>query len=77
MYDRFQFQGVRDIIYFPWIDKGTFNFADSFLICGGIGTIIYAIIIGLCFHNKQNKSKEKQLTNNENVDSENTFDSTK
>lgn len=77
MYDRFQFQGVRDIIYFPWIDKGTFNFADSFLICGGIGTIISAIIIGLCFHNKQNKSKEEQLANDKNVDSENTFDSTK
>lgn len=38
--DRLAFGYVRDIIFLPWADKGTFNFADVDVIFGSGGLII-------------------------------------
>lgn len=35
---------VRDIIYTPWLDKGTFNFADMFIICGAVVTFVSLVL---------------------------------
>lgn len=43
--DRLAFGYVRDIIYLPWADNGTFNFADTDVIIGCIGTIITMLTI--------------------------------
>jgi lipoprotein signal peptidase len=34
LYDRVVFDGVRDFLYFYWIEWPVFNFADCFLVCG-------------------------------------------
>ncbi|HLN26797.1 MAG TPA: signal peptidase II [Gemmataceae bacterium] len=34
LYDRCVFGGVRDFLYFYWINWPIFNFADCFLVCG-------------------------------------------
>lgn len=45
MIDRFAFQGnVRDIIYFPWLDRGTFNFADVDAVIGSIMSAITLVV---------------------------------
>lgn len=38
---------VMDIIYIPWLDKGTFNFADVFIIAGtaGFGITLLVLIV--------------------------------
>lgn len=38
--DRLAFNYVRDIIFTPWLDKGTFNFADMDVIIGSAGFAI-------------------------------------
>ena len=38
--DRLAFSYVRDIIFTPWLDKGTFNFADMDVIIGSFGFAI-------------------------------------
>lgn len=44
MIDRMTFSGkVRDIIFIPWADNGTFNFADVDAILGAIMTLIYFV----------------------------------
>lgn len=45
--DRLHFGYVRDIIYLPWFDRGTFNFADVDVILGSfmfVGTMIVITI---------------------------------
>lgn len=42
--DRLAFGYVKDIIYFPWCNKGTFNFADADVIIGSIGIVIILIV---------------------------------
>lgn len=45
--DRLHFGFVRDIIYLPWFDRGTFNFADVDVIFGSfmfVGTMIFITI---------------------------------
>ncbi len=44
MVDRLAFAYVRDIIYLPWADKGTFNFADIDVVFGCAGVIITMIV---------------------------------
>jgi lipoprotein signal peptidase len=34
LYDRVIFDGVRDFLYFYWIEWPVFNLADCFLVCG-------------------------------------------
>lgn len=45
--DRLAFGYVRDIIYLPWFDKGTFNFADVDVIVGSIIFVITMLWITL------------------------------
>ena len=47
----FIFSGVRDIVFLPWADKGTFNFADVDAIFGTLGSLITLIV--LLFRNDQ------------------------
>lgn len=35
---------VRDIIFLPWVDRGTFNLADIFIILGATSLLIITII---------------------------------
>lgn len=75
MIDRMVFGVVRDIIFLPWMDKGTFNFADVFATIGSISTLIiliYQTFFGsktptIKHNNKivKNKEKKKMLNNNE------------
>lgn len=51
--DRLSLGYVRDIIYIPWNDRGTFNCADCFAIIGSIGVVIL-LIIEYIFHFKKN-----------------------
>lgn len=45
MIDRFAFQGhVRDIIFLPWADSGTFNFADVDALTGTIIALIALVV---------------------------------
>lgn len=45
MIDRFAFEGyVRDIIYLPWFDRGTFNFADVDAVVGTIMASVTLIV---------------------------------
>src|SRR5262249_35799312 len=49
LFDRIAFQGVRDFIEVHYFDVWyypTFNFADSFLVCGA-GVLIMSSIFGL------------------------------
>ncbi|SYV91101.1 lipoprotein signal peptidase, partial [Mesomycoplasma hyorhinis] len=42
--DRLLYQnGVKDIIFIPYRDKGTFNFADIFIISGPIGMVVIMV----------------------------------
>lgn len=56
--------GVKDIIFIPYRDNGTFNFADIFIIAGPIGMVlVMGIEIGLPMLKKwykQIKSKPKK-----------------
>ena len=45
--DRLAFSYVRDIIFTPWLDKGTFNFADMDVIIGSFGFLITILILYL------------------------------
>ncbi|AWX42870.1 lipoprotein signal peptidase [Metamycoplasma cloacale] len=58
MVDRFLFDFVRDIVFLPWIDTGTFNYADAWLVIGAIGTVISGLTIYII--NWRNEKKEKQ-----------------
>ena len=46
--DRLMNDKVRDIIYTPFLDRGTFNFADVFIVVGALilvfGTFLYMLI---------------------------------
>ena len=45
MIDRFAFQGhVRDIIFLPWANRGTFNFADVDALTGTIIALVTLIV---------------------------------
>ncbi|WP_180337829.1 signal peptidase II [Mycoplasmopsis pullorum] len=44
MLDRFIFKGyVKDMLYFPFWDKGTFNLADAFVVIGAVSFASYFI----------------------------------
>lgn len=45
--DRLAFSYVRDIIFTPWLDKGTFNFADMDVIIGSFGFAITILTLYL------------------------------
>ena len=45
--DRLAFSYVRDIIFTPWLDKGTFNFADMDVIIGSFGFLITILTLYL------------------------------
>ncbi|RMA79128.1 signal peptidase II [Metamycoplasma subdolum] len=45
MIDRAAFGGVRDIVFIPWADRGTFNFADVDIIFGVIYIVISIIVM--------------------------------
>lgn len=51
--DRLALGYVRDIIYFPWFDKGTFNFADVDVIVGSIGLFLTLIIKYIFFYSRR------------------------
>ncbi len=42
LYDRVVFNGVRDFLYFYWIEWPVFNVADCFLVCGAAMLLIRA-----------------------------------
>lgn len=46
LYDRVVFNGVRDFLYFYWIDWPVFNVADSCLVCGAF------LLLGHAFFGK-------------------------
>ncbi|WP_045434131.1 signal peptidase II [Metamycoplasma canadense] len=60
MIDRFLFLGVRDIINLPWANKGVFNFADIWLVLGGVGTVVSITIINLVNYFKTKKQNNNQ-----------------
>jgi lipoprotein signal peptidase len=43
LYDRLVFGGVRDFLYFYWIEWPVFNAADCFLVCGATLLLAHAI----------------------------------
>ncbi|MBD5423055.1 MAG: signal peptidase II [Mycoplasma sp.] len=45
--DRLSFHYVRDIIFLPWCDLGTFNFADMDVIVGSFGCVATWAIIAI------------------------------
>ena len=51
--DRLAFSYVRDIIFTPWLDKGTFNFADMDVIIGSFGFIINILTLYLITYFKK------------------------
>ena len=51
---------VRDIFYIPWLDRGTFNFADVAIIVGS-GLLIIHIIISNIREYKKEKLAKKHL----------------
>lgn len=42
LYDRLIFDGVRDFLYFHWIEWPVFNFADCCLVCGAFLLLLQA-----------------------------------
>ncbi|QSF13935.1 signal peptidase II [Mycoplasma sp. Mirounga ES2805-ORL] len=72
MFDRFYCEKtiegvpqVRDIIFLPWIDKGTFNFADTSIFIA----LALSIIMGIIYLFKDDKDEESKI----NEDSYNIF----
>lgn len=44
MLDRFIFnEFVKDIFYLPWVDKGTFNLADVWVMLGAVLIFVYLL----------------------------------
>lgn len=44
MLDRFIFnEFVKDIFYLPWVDKGTFNLADAWVMLGAVLIFVYLL----------------------------------
>ncbi|AWX69656.1 signal peptidase II [[Mycoplasma] anseris] len=60
MVDRFAFEFVRDIVFLPWIDKGTFNFADVWLVLGGIACVISMLTVFIIVWRKEKKDEENK-----------------
>ncbi len=56
--DNAHFGYVRNIMYLPWVDRGTFNFADLFAI---IGTPIAILSIAFSIYRKENPIKVKKV----------------
>lgn len=55
MVDRFAFAGhVRDIIFLPWADRGTFNLADVEAVSGSFAAVL-GLVTHLIKHLVQNK----------------------
>ncbi|MBN3534932.1 signal peptidase II [Mycoplasma procyoni] len=77
MLDRFIYaNGVKDILFIPWRDNGTFNFADLFIGAGAIGVAITIIIEALIMpYFKKSKKQDSQPQSAENT--ENTENSQK
>jgi lipoprotein signal peptidase len=44
LYDRLVFGGVRDFLYFHWIEWPVFNFADCCLVCGAFLLLAQALV---------------------------------
>ncbi|AXE60609.1 signal peptidase II [[Mycoplasma] phocae] len=66
MYDRIAHGGVRDIIHLPWANGGTFNFADAWLVLGGIASLLSIIIVTFwVLPQKHNKESNTQLNLND------------
>ncbi|UUD35923.1 signal peptidase II [Mycoplasmopsis citelli] len=58
--DRFLFDNnVKDIFYFPFADRGTFNFADVCIILGMAFLVIYLIISTIFDLIKENKEEQE------------------
>ncbi|MGZ9428463.1 signal peptidase II [Mycoplasma sp. 480] len=81
MLDRFINQnGVKDILFLPWHDNGTFNFADTFIVIGSIGStiiLLYTSLIEPYFNKKKNINNKNDFTNNSNSGENQTLDSNK
>ncbi|ENY68828.1 Lipoprotein signal peptidase [Metamycoplasma auris 15026] len=60
MIDRFLFKGVRDIINLPWVNQGVFNFADVWLVLGGVGILVAIILEATFGYFKSKKAKSIQ-----------------
>ncbi|MBN0970703.1 signal peptidase II [Mycoplasma phocoeninasale] len=75
MYDRVTFGGVRDIIHLPWANAGTFNFADAWLVFGGISSLVSIIIVTFWVLPKKNNKESNTKLNLEDFNEVN-FEST-
>lgn len=64
MLDRFIFnEYVKDIFYFPWIDKGTFNLADAWVMIGAVLIFVYLVIELILDVIKKTKYKKQHYFN--------------
>jgi lipoprotein signal peptidase len=45
LYDRVVFGGVRDFLYFYWIEWPVFNVADCCLVCGAFLLLVQAFLV--------------------------------
>ncbi|MEA4134699.1 MULTISPECIES: signal peptidase II [unclassified Mycoplasma] len=62
--DRILFNGyVKDMLYLPWADKGTFNLADTFVFAG----IIVFVIISITMWIKEARDEDKNLEYEANI----------
>ncbi|PZW01599.1 signal peptidase II [Metamycoplasma auris] len=61
MIDRFLFAGVRDIINLPWVNQGVFNFADVWLVLGGIGILVAIITEAILSNIRTRKARNMQI----------------
>ncbi|VEU59685.1 signal peptidase II [Mesomycoplasma neurolyticum] len=50
--------GVKDLIFLPWFDTGTFNFADIFIAVSIILVIVATILANVNFKNKKNNIQD-------------------
>ncbi|MXR07959.1 signal peptidase II [Mesomycoplasma hyorhinis] len=71
--DRLLYQnGVKDIIFIPYRDKGTFNFADIFIISGPIGMVVIMVFeigwptVNKWYKNQKHKTSINEENNNQN-----------
>src|SRR5713226_681133 len=53
LYDRVIFNGVRDFLYFYWIEWPVFNFADCCLVCGAF------LLLGQAFWNQPSPARQE------------------
>lgn len=70
--DRMVYKYVRDVLFTPWADKGTFNFADVLLVGGAIAYAMFSMYDLYIEFKNEKKQNETQVINLSDKSDENT-----